>query len=178
MKKRYISSLLVLLMLSFLLIPIKVQAYYPWINETKASLYKGETFNLEIYCETKKITWSSTDKSIVKVNKNGVITGVSNGKAKIKAKVGKKTFTCTVTVKDKTVYDIEISGDSITLTYSPNFGFSEIQPIITYYDKKGKKLGKTEFVNSKLSKVGVDMIEEKELPDFKYSYYEIEFVTK
>ena len=177
MKKRIFSSLLVLLILSALIIPNKVQASSAWINETKVSIYIGGTYNLEIYGTSKKVTWSSTDKSIVKVNKKGVITGVSNGKATIKAKIGKNTYSCTVTVKDKVKYDIKISGDNIKVIYTPNFGFSELQPVITYYDKEGNELGKSKFTNSKVARKGTEMIDEKELPDFKYSYYEIEFIT-
>ncbi|WP_455717094.1 Ig-like domain-containing protein [Anaerosporobacter sp.] len=178
MKKRYLSSLLVLLMLLALIIPSKVQAYSPWISETKVSVYKGGTYNLEIYGTSKKVTWSSTDKSIVKVNKKGIITGVNNGKAKVKAKIGKKTYSCTVNVKDKAKYDIDVNGEYIKLTYTPNFGFSEFQPVITYYDKKGKELGKTEFTNSKVATKGIEMIDEKELPEYEYSYYEITFITE
>ena len=179
MMKKIISSLLVLLILSTtLIIPNKVQASSAWINETKISVYKGGTYNLEIYGTSKKVTWSSADKSIVKVNKNGVITGVSNGKAIIKAKIGKNTYSCTVTVKDKVKYDIEINGKNIKVTYTPNFGFEALQPVITYYDKDGNELGKSEFTNTKVAKKGVEMIDEKKLPDFKYSYYEIEFISE
>lgn len=179
MMKKIISSLLVLLILSTtLIIPNKVQASSAWINETKVSVYKGGTYNLEIYGTSKKVTWSSADKTIVKVNKNGVITGVSNGKAIIKAKIGKNTYSCTVTVKDKVKYDIEINGKNIKVTYTPNFGFEELQPVITYYDKDGNELGKSEFTNTKVAKKGVEMIDEKKLPDFKYSYYEIEFISE
>lgn len=178
MKKRIISSLLTLLLVASLIMPVSVQADTIELSDTKVKLYVGETYQLDIYGEAKKVSWSSTDKSIVKVNKKGVITGVKNGKTKVNAKIGKTTYSCTVTVKDKVKYDIEINGKTIKLTYSSNFGFSSIQPIVTYYDKKGKILGTTEFTNSKLIYVGVDMIEEKELPKFDFSYYEITFATE
>ena len=177
MKKRILSSLLTVLLLFIAFVPYKVQASSEWINQTKVNVYIGSTYNLEIYGTSKKVTWSSTDKTIVKVDKKGVVTGVSNGKAKVEAKIGKKTYSCTVTVKDKAKYDIVINDKNVKVTYTPNFGFEELQPVITYYDKDGNELGKSEFTNTKVAKKGVEMIDEKELPDFKYSYYEIEFIS-
>ena len=39
--------------------------------------------------------------SVAKVGKSGIVTAVSSGSATIKAKVGKKTLSCKVTVKEK-----------------------------------------------------------------------------
>lgn len=178
MKKRYISSLLVLLILSAFLITNKVQANSTRINKTKVNLYIGGTYQLEIYSTSNKIAWSSTDKSIVKVNKKGTITGVSNGKAKVKAKVGQKTYSYSVTVKDKVEYTIEINDEYIKLTYSPNFNFTKLQSLITYYDNDGKVLWKTRFVHTKVACIGDEVIDEDELPPIEYAYYEISFITK
>ena len=49
----------------------------------------------------KKVKWSSTKKSVATVNKKGVVTAKKKGTAYIKAKVGKKTYKCKVTVKSK-----------------------------------------------------------------------------
>ena len=46
-----------------------------------------------------RVKWSSTEPSIAKVGKSGIVTAVSSGSATIKAKVGKKTLSCKVTVK-------------------------------------------------------------------------------
>ena len=48
---------------------------------------------------TDKITYSSTNKKVATVSSKGVIKAVKKGKAKITVKAGKKTVTCTLTVK-------------------------------------------------------------------------------
>lgn len=47
----------------------------------------------------KKIKWSSSNKKVVRVTKSGKLRGLKKGKAIIKARIGKKTLKCKVTVK-------------------------------------------------------------------------------
>lgn len=54
---------------------------------------------LEPITSTEKVTYSTSNKKIAMVSSKGVITAKKAGKAKIKVKSGKKTFTVTVTVK-------------------------------------------------------------------------------
>lgn len=48
---------------------------------------------------TDKVTWKSSKKSVVAVDKNGKIVAKKKGKATITVKAGKKKATCTITVK-------------------------------------------------------------------------------
>ena len=47
------------------------------------------------------MTWSSSNKKVATVDKSGKVTAVAEGTAKITAKAGDKTATCTVTVENK-----------------------------------------------------------------------------
>lgn len=51
----------------------------------------------------KKIEWSSSNNSIVTVNKAGLVKAKKKGKSRIMAKYNKKTYTCNVTVKNKNI---------------------------------------------------------------------------
>ena len=73
------------------------------ISKTKQTMYVARTATLKITGTTKTVTWSSSDKSVAKVAKSGTysakVTAVKAGTAVISAKVGSKTYKCTVTVK-------------------------------------------------------------------------------
>ncbi len=69
------------------------------ISKTKATMTVGKTMQLKIKGTKKKVTWSSNKKSVATVSKKGKVTAKKAGKATITAKVGKKKFKCSVTVK-------------------------------------------------------------------------------
>ena len=68
------------------------------LNKTKAEVYVGKKITLKVLGTNKKVTWSSSNKRVAKVNQKGVVTGVGLGDAKIYARVGSKKLTCTVSV--------------------------------------------------------------------------------
>ena len=71
------------------------------LSKTKITLTQGKKYRLKVKGTKKKVKWSSTKKSVATVNKKGVVTAKKKGTAYIKAKVGKKTYKCKVTVKSK-----------------------------------------------------------------------------
>lgn len=75
------------------------------INKQSITLAVKETSVLKITGTGKKVSWSSSDTSVASVSK-GKVTAKKEGTAVIKAKVGKKTYSCKVTVKGnyKTLY--------------------------------------------------------------------------
>lgn len=99
--------------------------------------------------DSKKITWSSSNKKIATV-KNGVITAVGYGEADIKAKVGKRSAVCKVTVKkpkvslNKTSTVLYTAGKtSVTLKAdirgaSNKISWNSSNSRIAKVDKKGK----------------------------------------
>mgnify|MGYP000226714744 CR=1 FL=1 len=69
------------------------------LNKTSLTLKANETYQLKLYGINDGIKWTSSDKSIVKVSKNGTITALKKGTATVKATVNKTTYTCKVKVK-------------------------------------------------------------------------------
>lgn len=75
------------------------------LNKSKITIYVKKSFQLKATVSpknavNKKVTWTTSNKKVAKVNKSGKVTGVKAGKAKITAKTknGKKAV-CRVTVK-------------------------------------------------------------------------------
>lgn len=72
------------------------------LNKKKLIMKKKETFKLKVSHTSKKnITWKSSDSKVAKVSKNGKVTALKKGKAKITAKIKgvKGKLVCKVTVK-------------------------------------------------------------------------------
>lgn len=68
------------------------------LNETKKDLYVGSTTTLKLLGASKKVKWSSSNKSVATVSTKGKVIGVKEGTATITAKYGKKKFKCKVRV--------------------------------------------------------------------------------
>ena len=97
MKKKTILSLLfVLIMFISFLYPSKV--YAASLNKTSTTIVIDEVKKLTVNGTSKKVKWSTTNKKIATVSKNGYVTGKKAGTCYIKAKVGKKTYKCKITV--------------------------------------------------------------------------------
>lgn len=108
MKKRICSLLLVLALGGTIMVPAQsVEAdaagKKPTISAQKLTITKGKTKSLKIINTKKKVVWRQNTKKYVKLKKVGKykvkLTGKKAGTTKITAKVGKKKFTCKVTVK-------------------------------------------------------------------------------
>lgn len=70
------------------------------LNKTKASVTAGSSVTLKakVSGTSSKVSWSSSNSKVATV-KNGKVTGIKAGTAKITAKAGGKRAVCTVTVK-------------------------------------------------------------------------------
>jgi transglutaminase/protease-like cytokinesis protein 3 len=68
------------------------------LNTTEAYLLKGEKLNLKVAGTSKKVTWSTNNKTVATVLSNGKITAIGHGTTYIKATVDNKTYQCKVTV--------------------------------------------------------------------------------
>ena len=77
------------------------------LNKTKATLVKGQKLTLKptispSKATNKKLTWSSSNKKVAKVDAKGVVTAIGKGTATItvKTKDGGKKATCKITVNN------------------------------------------------------------------------------
>ena len=95
--------LVICMVMAFCALPFRTEAASK-INKTKAVIYVGKTVQLKV-TGTNKVKWSSNDKSVASVNSKGKVTGKSAGTAVITARMQKKSYKCTVTVKELTVAD-------------------------------------------------------------------------
>jgi hypothetical protein len=96
--KKLLSLLLVLLVLTSI-IPVNVQAAKQIkLSEKTMELVHGDTFTLKLLNTDATIVWNTTNKNVATVTSGGVISANNVGNAIITAKVGKKKYTCKITV--------------------------------------------------------------------------------
>ena len=108
MKKKFVKILAVMMVCALIcgIFPqTGVFAADVKLSAKKKTIQVGESFTLTLKNASGKITWKSSDKKVATVKK-GVVTGISEGKAKIVAKNAGKKYTCKVTVKN-----VEIVSD-------------------------------------------------------------------
>ena len=112
-RKRVGILLMLVCLIITLALPVTANAAVK-INKTSVSVLRGKTYNLKITGTKKKIKWTSSNKKIATVSASGKIKGIKKGRCNIYAKVGKKKYTCKVTVKQP-VTSIKLSKKSISL---------------------------------------------------------------
>lgn len=101
-KKKLLYAGLLFLVAVLLCVPAsRLQAKTPKLSRKKLTMTVGQKKVLKVKNTKKKVTWKSGKPKVVRVSKKGVLTAKKAGKAVVKAKVGKKTLKCTVTVKKK-----------------------------------------------------------------------------
>lgn len=132
---------------------ITVDLYH--INRTSLTLYNSEPYQLYISDQPKETRWSSSDGNVCKVDQNGIVTPISNGKAIIYCKSGNKTLKCEVTVnikphinKEKIIFCHMNETEQLKVMYSPNSysWFSNDETVAVVDDKgivKSTGFGKT-----------------------------------
>ena len=81
------------------------------MNKTKGTLVKGQSLQLKVNGNSKKVKWSSSRKGVATVTSKGKVTAKNAGTAVITAKAGKKKYTCKITVEAP-----RLSKTSISLT--------------------------------------------------------------
>jgi hypothetical protein len=92
------------------------------INKTKATIYVGSSVTLKITNTSKKVSWSSSDKSVAAVKSTGSktakVTAKAPGKATITAKANGKKYKCVVTTKYKvgSRQNPAIATEGVTIT--------------------------------------------------------------
>lgn len=70
------------------------------LDKKSVTMYAGQTVTLRLTGTKKNVKWTSAKKAVATVSRKGKITAKKAGKTVIKATVSKKTYKCTVTVKN------------------------------------------------------------------------------
>lgn len=124
-RKSICAVLVFCLMLGCIIVcPTTTYAATVKLNKTAIVLIPDSACKLKISGTKSKVTWKSSDKSIAKVNKSGVVIGVKKGSCKIVAIVDGKRYTCKVKVN--TAMGAETTNVSITKNADKN--------IVVYYN--------------------------------------------
>ena len=95
----------------------KVTVKKPVLNVKKKNVYANVPFKLKVSGGVGKIKWKSSDKSVVSVSANGVVTPLKPGKATITAVRSGYKMSCKVTVK-KNIVKYNVSPYSYDYYYS------------------------------------------------------------
>ncbi|MDO5425919.1 MAG: Ig-like domain-containing protein [Eubacteriales bacterium] len=119
---KLLLSFLTILLLFAAVPSAEVQAA-PKLSAKSVTLFPGQTKTLKVTGTSKKITWTSSKKSVATVNSKGKITAKKKGTATITAKFGSQKLTCKVTVKKasssaagtKPVTKIKLNTNRLTL---------------------------------------------------------------
>lgn len=84
------------------------------LKNKNLTMKPGDTFDLKLEGTSSKITWSSSNPSVAKVNTNGKVTAVASGTATISATVSGKTISSQISVVDINSKDVlmEVGGFS------------------------------------------------------------------
>ncbi len=93
------------------------------LDKTEITLVSEETYTLNATVKPdnatdKTVTWTSSKPDIAKVDNNGKVTSVKEGKATITAKAGEKSASCIVTVISKTAAPLTFTATSVPVTIS------------------------------------------------------------
>ena len=135
MKSRRVSFILVIALLLLMILPVyKVDAAS--LSKTKATIKVGSSITIKVKGKNKKVSWSKSNGNIkiTKQNKKqATVRGIKKGKSILKAKIGKKVYKCTITVKSKDIVKYEITDkrvwyfepESMTSYKSYNYEYDE-----------------------------------------------------
>lgn len=69
------------------------------LNHKQVSIQRGQQVELAVEGTNQKVIWTSNDSAVASIDRKGVVTGVSCGKAKIIAKVNGVEMKCNIIVE-------------------------------------------------------------------------------
>ena len=101
MRTRRKSVLVILMIMLVCVSAMSVSVSAAKLNKKSATMYAGKTLRLKVSGTSEDVIWSSSKASVARVDRNGKIKALKKGTAVIRAKAGKKTYKCKVTVKQR-----------------------------------------------------------------------------
>lgn len=102
--KRTFRNLLMAALCLVMVLPViladttSVQAATVRMSRTSVTLSAGKSTTLKLNGTKKKPTWKSSNKNVASVSPTGKVKGLKAGTSTITAKIGKKQYSCNVTV--------------------------------------------------------------------------------
>lgn len=111
MRKTMVTMMMVFAAMLLMVAPVQAASK---TKTTKVTLKAGQSKTLRVKTAG-KVKWSSSNKTIVSVNKKGKIVARRAGKAKITAKYGKKKAVFVVTVKNTPCITSSIRKENETM---------------------------------------------------------------
>lgn len=126
--KKILSLITILLLIVCMAVPVSAAGK---INKKKATLKVGQTLQLKVTGTKGKVKWKSSKKSVATVSSKGRVKAKKKGSATITAKVGKKKYTCKVTVKKPSTSSN--GGFSGNTNANTNANTSGKKNVVTYH---------------------------------------------
>jgi len=144
----------------------KVIVETPTLSKKSAVLETGDTITLKLKDTKQSVKWTTSNKSVAIVSKNGVVTALEEGETIITAKVGKKNYSCDITVSGEA---IEIKDNDDTEEEqednSQNSEVNENKVAETDVDDKLKnvklRIAATQFTISPGARCQLSVVDEK-----------------
>ena len=93
---------------------VNVKVETPSISKTSISVKKGASYKLKVNGTSRKVSWSTNNKSVAVVDKNGKVTAKGKGQAIITAKLKDASYRCKVVVGGHNVIKCP---DTVTVKY-------------------------------------------------------------
>jgi uncharacterized protein YjdB len=112
MKKLYAMSLMLTLL--FLLVPSQSVQAAVKISKKNATMEVDSTLKLKVGGTKSKVTWKSSNKSIVTINTDGIVTAIAEGEATISATVNKNQYSCVINVVDSGKKEVTAKKGTVT----------------------------------------------------------------
>lgn len=97
--KKVVKKASVLLFALMLVVCMALPVSAAGINKKKVTVCTGQTIQLKVNGVKKKAKWTSSNKAVAKVTQKGKVSAKKKGTTTVTAKIGKKKYTCKVTVE-------------------------------------------------------------------------------
>lgn len=128
--KKILSLITILLLIVCMAVPVSAAGK---INKKKATLKVGQTLQLKVTGTKGKVKWTSSKKSVATVSSKGRVKAKKKGSATITAKVGKKKYTCKVTVKKPSTNSNGGFSGNTNANANANTNTSGKKNVVTYH---------------------------------------------
>lgn len=131
----------------------------PKISAKAKTLAAGKSFTLKVKGAKGKIKWSSTNRKVATVSSKGKVKAKKMGTATVKAKVGKRTYTCKVRVNPRISVSRKTvaAGKSFTLKLAGASGkvkWSSTNKKVATVSSKGKVTARKAGTATVTAKIG------------------------